>query len=209
MTGPADTSRYIRSECVVFRKTKEKFGELSNMAAGFPIVIAGESYRTSEALYQCCRFPYDPALQQRIIAERSPMAAKMITKPHRKKTRPDWEQVKVQVMDWVLRVKLIQHWDAFGRILLESGESMIVEESRRDTFWGARDVGSEFLEGENKLGYLLVDLRSYRAHAFAPEPVAAPSIPHLLLLSQPVGTVPALQVDCQSEPRGGQQLELI
>ena len=51
---------YEPEECVVFRKTAEAFGGLSNMAAGFPLKVNGVSVRTSEALYQACRFPHRP-----------------------------------------------------------------------------------------------------------------------------------------------------
>ncbi len=49
---------YNRDDCVVFCKTNEKFGGLSNMAPGFPLRINDVDFRTSEALYQACRFPH-------------------------------------------------------------------------------------------------------------------------------------------------------
>ena len=48
---------YRYDEVCAFRKTKEAFGALSNMASGFPIRINGTFILTSEALYQACRFP--------------------------------------------------------------------------------------------------------------------------------------------------------
>ena len=48
---------YDRAKSAVFRKTKERFGALSNMAGGFPLHVNGVKIRTSEALYQACRFP--------------------------------------------------------------------------------------------------------------------------------------------------------
>jgi predicted NAD-dependent protein-ADP-ribosyltransferase YbiA (DUF1768 family) len=51
---------YQTKDVVRFRKTNEKFGGLSNMAPGFPIVVLGYRIRTSEALYQACRFPHMP-----------------------------------------------------------------------------------------------------------------------------------------------------
>src|SRR5437879_1166540 len=83
---------YQRAECAVFRKTHEAFGELSNMAAGYPLVVNGVSIRTSEALYQACRFPKNPEVQKLIIDQSSPMAAKMYSKAHRNEhCREDWE----------------------------------------------------------------------------------------------------------------------
>ena len=66
------------------------------------------------------------------------MTAKMVSKPHRKDSRSDWDEVRVQIMRWCLRVKLAQHWETFGELLLSTGERPIVEESSRDPFWGAK-----------------------------------------------------------------------
>ncbi len=47
---------YLRDESAIFRKTAERFGGLSNMAPGYPLLINGVRMLTSEALYQACRF---------------------------------------------------------------------------------------------------------------------------------------------------------
>src|SRR5207302_1470417 len=132
---PADSEKfrtYLRSDCAVFRRTHEQFGGLSNMAAGFGITINGARIRTSEALYQACRFPHRPKVQQLIIEQDSPMTAKMKSKPYRNDSRPDWNSVRVAVMKWCLRVKLAQNWNKFGELLLSTGQRPIVEDSRKD-----------------------------------------------------------------------------
>lgn len=129
------------------------------MAAGFPLELNGIRIRTSEALYQACRFPHRPELQRIVLAEASPMTAKMRTKPHRKDTRPDWDEVRITIMRWALRVKLAQHPESFGRLLLATGDGAIVEESRRDEFWGAKPQPDGTLVGANVLGRLLRELR--------------------------------------------------
>jgi hypothetical protein len=48
-------TKYHRDECVVFRKTKEAFGGLSNMAGGYSSRVSGLLYVSSEHLYQCFR----------------------------------------------------------------------------------------------------------------------------------------------------------
>src|SRR5947207_340527 len=94
-----DTVTYRRGDCVVFCKTKEAFGGLSNMAGGYPLHVNGLDILTSEALYQACRFPRRADVQKLILAERSPMGAKMRSKPYRADhTRPDWEQVNADIM---------------------------------------------------------------------------------------------------------------
>jgi putative DNA methylase len=129
------------------------------MASGFPLEVNGIRIRSSEALYQACRFPHLPDVQRLIIREYSPMTAKMRSKPHRKQTRPDWEKVRVPIMRWCLRVKLAQNWHKFGNLLLATEDRPIVEESRKDAFWGAKPIDHETLEGKNVLGRLLMELR--------------------------------------------------
>jgi len=155
-----ETETYHPAECVCFRKTHEDFGELSNMASGYPLLVNGVTIRTSEALYQACRFPNWPDVQKLIIDQSSPMAAKMYSKPHRReKCRDDWEHVCVPIMRWCLRIKLAQNWERFGRLLLSTGDRMIVEDSKRDGFWGAKPQPDGTLVGINKLGRLLRELR--------------------------------------------------
>lgn len=150
---------YSRDECIVFHKTKESFGGLSNMSAGFPIVVNGRRISTSEALYQACRFPFNPRLQDVIISQASPMTAKMRSKPYRNETREDWLMVRVRIMRWCLQAKLIQNYSTFSKLLLGTGEKPIVEYSSKDNFWGAIPQGDSNLVGANVLGRLLMDLR--------------------------------------------------
>ena len=150
---------YHRAGSAVFLKTKEKYGGLSNMAGGFPLIVNDIEIRTSEALYQACRFPHMPEIQRLIIEQRSPMTAKMKGKPHRQNSRPDWDTVRVKIMRWCLRVKLAQNWDSFSERLLETGDLPIVEQSRRDDFWGAKPVDKDTLIGVNALGRLFMKLR--------------------------------------------------
>ena len=150
---------YNRFECAVFSKTKEAFGGLSNMAAGFPICINGTRIRTSEALYQACRYPHLQEIQRQIINDKSPMTAKMKSKPFRKDSRPDWNRVRVNIMRWCLRVKLAQNWNEFSHLLLLTLDRPIVELSHKDSFWGAKVLDETTLVGVNALGRLLMELR--------------------------------------------------
>jgi type I restriction enzyme S subunit len=182
---------YNRHQSVVFWKTDEPFGGLSNMAGGFPLKVNGIPIRTSEALYQACRFPYQPDLQRLIIEQASPMTAKMKSKPYRRNSRPDWDQVRVEIMRWCLRVKLVQNWEKFSALLLETDRHPIVEQLRKDDFWGAKAVDDQTLVGVNALGRLLMELREEvrsggRAVFLRVEPLA---IPDFLLLGHPIQPV--------------------
>jgi len=158
MVNETEIRTYIAENCVAFRKTNEAFGGLSNMAPGFPIEILGIKVLTAEALYQACRFPGHPALQRDIIAQRSPMCAKDLSRRYQCLTRPDWEDVRVKVMRWSLRAKLLCNWDKFGALLKSTGTKIIVEDSSRDIFWGAAKKDLIYV-GVNALGRLLMELR--------------------------------------------------
>ncbi|MER8694597.1 NADAR family protein [Mesorhizobium opportunistum] len=155
----AEMRTYQRAQAVVFRKTNERFGGLSNMAPGYPLEINGTRIHTAEALYQASRFPHLPDVQHLIIRQISPMTAKMRSKPFRKDSRPDWERVRVPIMKWCLRVKLAQNWENFGQLLLETDTLPIVEDSRKDEYWGAKASEDGTLHGNNVLGRLLMELR--------------------------------------------------
>ena len=187
------TRIYDRETSVVFLKTMERFGGLSNMAAGYPLRVNGVRIKTSEALYQACRFPHMPEVQQLIIGENSPMTAKMRSKPYRRVSRHDWDFVRVKIMRWSLRVKLAQNWREFGRLLLSTGDRPIVEQSRKDDFWGAKVAEDGTLVGMNVLGRLLMELREQlkgdesESLRFI-EPLA---ISEFLLFGQPIDAVQA------------------
>src|SRR5437762_2304741 len=188
-----DHGIYHRARCVLFRKTHERFGGLSNMASGYPLVVNGVSIRSSEALYQACRYPHLPGVQRQIIAENNPWMAKMKGKPHRDQSRPDWEEVKVRVMRWCLRVKLAQNWSSFSKLLVETEDLPIVEDSSRDGFWGAVPQDEETLVGENRLGRLLTELRAdlQKPNADALGSVEPVPIRDFLLYGEPIQAVHA------------------
>lgn len=196
---------YKRAECALFRKTNETFGGLSNMAPGFPLEVNGIKIRTSEALYQACRFPHLPDVQRLIIEQTSPMTAKMKSKPYRDQSRADWNSVRVKIMRWCLRVKLAQNWDKFSELLLATGTQSIVEESRKDAFWGAIPTEHETLSGANALGRLLMELREQLRNQDTKKltTVTPPSISNFLLYNRPIGTIqsPASNRPSHSSPQ--------
>ena len=199
---PEQIQTYERNCSVVFLKTNEPFGGLSNMAGGYPLRVAGKRILTSEALYQACRFPHRPDIQSLIIEQKSPMAAKMKSKPHRHDSRLDWERVRIKIMRWCLQVKLAQNWRTFSELLLETGERPIVEESWRDVFWGAKATDCGTLVGMNVLGRLLMELRENVKSGLieslsSVQPLA---IPDFLLGGQPIGVEVSPTREIQVEP---------
>lgn len=156
--------QYDIRNAAAFKKTTEKWGGLSNMAAGFPVVVNDVAIKSVEALYQACRFPHLPEIQEKIIMQDSPMTAKMVGKPFRDQSREDWLTVRILIMKWCLRVKLAQNWDEFSSLLISTRDMEIVELSNKDDFWGAKPVDLNICVGVNALGRLLMGLREQVLH---------------------------------------------
>jgi len=192
MNNNGQQRTYTPDKCAVFRVTTAQYGGLSNMAGGFPLLVNGTTVWSSEALYQACRFPLRPDIQKIVLAERSAMTAKMKSKKYRQEhTRLDWEGIKVKLMRWCLRVKLAQNWERFGEILHSTGDRPIVEESRKDDFWGAKRSEDGKLVGRNVLGRLLMELRQELAspNSECLRSVPVPDIPNFFLLGQSIRVI--------------------
>lgn len=161
------------------------------MAPGYPLVINGIRVLTSEALYQCCRFTNLPDVQDLILRESSPMTGKMKSKRFRHLARQDWNEIRVRVMRWCLRVKLAQNWEKFGALLVKTGDRPIVEDSSKDEFWGAKRTKEGLLVGNNVLGRLLMELREELrgGDAEALRCVAPLKIPDFTLLGRAIGAI--------------------
>lgn len=155
---------YNSSDVIAFKSTKEEFGGLSNMAPGYSLRVNDVIIPTAEALYQACRFPLFPQIQEEIINQNSPMTAKMVSRKYHGHTRQDWEEVKYDIMYWVLKVKLSQNYEKFSNLLKKSGNAPIVELSNKDKDWAVVPEGPNTLRGKNALGRLLMQLRSEFIH---------------------------------------------
>jgi ribA/ribD-fused uncharacterized protein len=176
---------------VTFRFTRAKYGGFSNMARGFPLTLMGVKWGSAEALYQACRFPHREDVQRRILQTKTPKAAKEASRSEEHDTRHDWDRVRIHVMRWCLGVKLAQHFARFGRLFEGTGDRAIVEESTRDSFWGARRENAGLLVGVNALGRLLMELRSRYSspERYALLRVTPPRIRDMALLGHSVGIV--------------------
>lgn len=180
MEDTKNIRKYKKGECIVFRSTREEYGGLSNMAAGFPIVVNNTFVRTSEALYQALRYPNHPEIQRQIILIPSPIIAKRVAKKYASLTRPDWDNSRFAIMQFCIELKLVQNWNSFSKILLETNQLPIVEITKKDKIWGAVDTG-EYYEGINALGRLLMALRTKIQDKDAYK-IANPRIDNLTLL---------------------------
>ena len=70
--------------------------------------------------------------------------------------RTDWEQVKVSIMEKIVRAKFVQN-PYLMKKLLDTGELLLIEGNTwKDTFWGV-DINNG--EGKNHLGKILMNVR--------------------------------------------------
>lgn len=187
-----DIRNYNSKEAIVFRKTTEAFGGLSNMASGYALYVNEIIIPSSEHLYQAMRYPTNPEIQFEIISQDNAMKAKMISNKYKAAySRPDWEKNQIKIMRWVLELKLAQNWDKFSSILQETQNKSIVEYATDNKIWGAKPSNNNELVGVNALGRLLMELRE--KYVFNQDKrlycVNPPNVPAFLLYNQYVDVV--------------------
>lgn len=108
---------------------------------------------TAEHLFQSMK-PTDPKWQLAILDAETPAEAKALGREC--PLREDWEDIKDDVMWWVLQVKFRKGSDC-RKWLLETGDAELSEGNwHGDSYWGY-DLKSQ--AGLNVLGHLLVELR--------------------------------------------------
>ncbi len=135
---------------IQFWKTREPYGELSNFFIT-QITVDGKEYKTAEHYYQSKKF-VGSDWEEYI---RNQMTAWLAATEGRRKDlpiRPDWDDVKEDVMYRVLQEKF--KIERFKNVLLSTGDEEIVEYSRKDSYWGQCNG-----IGQNRLGELLMRLR--------------------------------------------------
>jgi len=136
-----------------FYSTKDQYGGFSNFSR-HPFELDGKQWLTTEHYFQAQKFPGNEAYQEKIRLEKSPMVAARRGRSRAQPIRPDWEQVKDELMKAALLAKVRQNKD-IREILLSTGDAQLVEHTKNDRYWGDGGDGS----GKNKLGLLLMEIR--------------------------------------------------
>jgi len=181
---------YNKNEVITFGKTTGEFGGFSNMASGYSLFVNETNISNTEILYQACRFPLFPKIQEEIVFQSNPMVAKQISRKHIHSTRQDWDAVKFDIMRWCLQIKLLQNFDKFSNLLLSTNDTPIVEFSMKDNVWGAVPISKDLLKGKNALGRLLMEIREvYVKKSIEIEYVNSLNIPAFLLFDRPISRV--------------------
>lgn len=141
------------TKVVRFYRISEPYGCFSNFAP-YPVEIDGQVWPTTEHYFQAQKFS-DASHQERIRLARTPAKAKGLGRSRKLPIRPDWDDVRVEVMRRAIRAKFTQHPN-LGEQLLATGDALLVEHSADDPFWADGGDGS----GQNVLGQLLMELRA-------------------------------------------------
>ncbi len=113
----------------------------------------GRKYRNSEAAFQSAK-SLDAAERDR-FSELSGVVAKR--EGQKVRLRSDWQIVKDEIMEDVVRAKFLQNPELLRR-LLDTGDLELVEGNRwHDKYWGVDLMTGQ---GENHLGKILMKIRA-------------------------------------------------
>lgn len=131
-----------------------EFYPLDNFSS-FKVEWNGHLYSSLEEAYQAASFMgSDEELVEKVKKSHSAHEAQQIAILNANKQRKDWDEVKVEIMEELLRLKIEQN-PYVKRKLLQTKDYTIVEDSPKDSFWG----WGPNRDGENQLGKLWMKLR--------------------------------------------------
>lgn len=117
-----------------------------------PIIYEGIKYPTSEHAYQAAK-TFDKKSKIKISELSKPGDAKRFGQ--KVLMRPDWESIKIQIMEDILRIKFTNK--IMRQKLINTGDQEIQEGNRwNDRFWGI-DLRTGI--GKNHLGRILMKIR--------------------------------------------------
>jgi ribA/ribD-fused uncharacterized protein len=128
------------------------FGAFSNFHPSV-VVVDNKPWATVEHYYQAMK-SLDGSEQERVRQAATPGQSKKIGQTI--VLRPDWEQVKYEIMLKALRIKFEK--DPLRALLISTGDRVIYEDSPYDKIWGTGVLG-EIGTGTNLLGKALMQVR--------------------------------------------------
>lgn len=165
-------------ETIEFYSVTQPYGEFSNFYEQ-PITIDGTTYPTSEHYFQSCKFVGSKADRDyaKIVAtanrpgQSAILARQQIREDGSRwrnelnaiireyqtkgvKIRSDWESIKDDVMRKAVMAKFTAN-SALTKLLLGTGDAVLVEHTQNDAYWGDGGDGS----GKNMLGIILMETR--------------------------------------------------
>jgi ribA/ribD-fused uncharacterized protein len=148
----------MQEALVAIRSFRKTF--LSNLYGLLPshepvsVVFDGVAYSTVEHAYVAAKI-MDLALREEIRQLPKAGSAKSFLKDRGLTERPDWQEVKLGIMEDLVRQKFSN--PKLAAMLLATGDEELIEGNTwGDTFWG---VDADTGEGENHLGRIIMKVR--------------------------------------------------
>lgn len=117
-----------------------------------PVEYEGIVYPSSEHAYQAAK-TLDKGVRSVFAEIASPGAIKKMGQTIT--LRPDWEDVKINVMRDIVTAKFEQNADLMEKLMTTKGHDLIEGNTWGDTFWGECPLG----KGRNELGKILMSIR--------------------------------------------------
>lgn len=118
-----------------------------------PVTYGGLTYQNNEAAFQAQKCLDEETRKQFTAYD----AAKAKGAGRRVSLRPDWEEVKVGLMEEIVRAKFTQNEVLKQRLVATAGARLVEGNSWHDVFWG---VDLKTGEGQNHLGEILMKVRA-------------------------------------------------
>lgn len=116
--------------------------------ASFQVVWRDVRWATSEHAYQASHFfDTEPELAEQIRDAISAHDAYKLAKANAHKAPVKWDEIKVGIMEEIVKCKLEQH-SYIQQKLRQTGDVSIIEDSPKDDFWG----WGQNRDGRNELG---------------------------------------------------------
>jgi ribA/ribD-fused uncharacterized protein len=139
-------------EVIHFYSTRDEYGCFSNFSP-HRVFLDGKTWPTSEHYFQPQKFAGTPH-EEEVRRQKTPRQAADLGRDRKRPLRKDWEAVKDDVMRQAVRAKFSQH-EELRAILLVTGDTVLVEHTEIDSYWGDGGDGS----GKNMLGRILMEVR--------------------------------------------------
>lgn len=139
---------------IEFNSKTAQYRELSNFY-GAPFTLDGKTWPSVEHYFQAMKFPSNPEYQEKIRTAKSGAAAKTLGASRANPIRQDWDTVRDDVMRKALNAKFEQN-PTMKKVLLDTELRPLIEANPTDSYWGY----GRNKKGKNKLGLLLMELRS-------------------------------------------------
>lgn len=141
--------RWLQDNAI--RSFREEYDYLSNFYPA-PVEYKGLWYLNNEAAFQAQKCMTEE--EKQAFTQLEPSKAKRLGR--QVPLRPDWEEVKVEIMAEIVRAKFTQNPWLASRLVATGDREIIEGNTWGDTCWG---VDTRTGKGKNHLGKILMELR--------------------------------------------------